>query len=425
MPAAPSDDTAHKRVPPGPDEAFNTTDDLLSWLVRQFERYGNIYKATINGFSTYVLSDPRYADHVLRRNWQNYTKGWTIRRVGFLLGKGLMVSEGTLWQSQRRMIQPSLHRLPSFQQAIVAANAEVAGNWTQAAQRGLQVNVTRDTSLLALNVILGIVFGDDTSAYAADFRTVFEDTRRDLHFAQNFRALRIRLLELIGHRRRGEHERLDLLGMLMSVRSRDGQAMSDPQLMNEIMTLVVAGHETTASTLNWIWYLLARHPSVEQRLSREIADTPLDLCAPESCTYANQVIEEVLRLYPPGWLLTRRAIADDQVDGYFVPAGTEIYISPYLIQRNPEYWPSPSDFDPDRFEESRVKERHPLASIPFSAGPRNCVGEALARAEIQLHLATIARSLRLRYEEAEAPRLVAEVNLRSARDFLMTPELKP
>jgi cytochrome P450 len=169
MPAARSDDTADRRVPSGPNEAFHGTHGLLGWLESQFERYGKIYRATINGFSTYVLSDPLYADHVLRRNWQNYTKGWAVRRVGFLLGKGLMVSEGELWQTRRRMIQPSLHRLPLFEQVIVSANGELADTWKRAAQHGAQVNVTRDTSLLALNLILGIVFGDDLPSLAADF----------------------------------------------------------------------------------------------------------------------------------------------------------------------------------------------------------------------------------------------------------------
>ncbi len=424
MPAAPSNDNANKQIPVGPDELLNATNNLLGWLESQFERYGKIYKAMINGFSTYVLSDPTYADHVLRRNWQNYTKGWEIRRVGFLLGNGLMVSEGEQWQTSRRMIQPPLHRLPPFEPTIIAANAELAECWERAARSGAQINVTRDTSLLSLNVILGIVFGDDILTFAPDFRRVFEETRRDLLFARSFQTLRTRVLEAVIHRRNTAHERQDLLGMLMSLRFRDGKAMTDSQLTNEIMTLIVAGHETTASTLSWLWYLLARHPIVEQRLTREIENTPSDLGTLTNCPYAKQVTEETLRLYPPGWLLTRRALADDNIDGYFVPAGTEIYISPYLIQRNPEYWPSPLDFDPDRFEAHRVKDRHPLANIPFSTGPRNCVGEALARTELQLHLMTIAPSLRLHYNEAEPPGLVAEVNLRSARDLLMTPELK-
>lgn len=424
MSAAPPNDKPSERIPPGPAEPFGRADDLLAWLDGQFRRYGKIYRATINGFSTYVLSDPQYADYILRRNWQNYRKGWEIRRVGFLLGNGLMVSEGELWQERRRMMHPSLHHLAAFEAAIVAANAELAERWKHAADRGAPVNVTRDTSMLALNIILAIIFGDDMPLLAPDFFSVFQETNRDLQFAHDFRALRKRVLEAIAHRRNHGRARPDLLGMLISVQSRNGATMTDPQLTNEIMTLVVAGHETTASTLNWLWYLLARHPNIQERLAREIENTPLELAALARYPYTKQVIEETLRLYPPGWLLTRRAIAADEIEGWVVPAGTEIYISPYLIQRNPEYWPSPDTFDPDRFEPSQVSARHALATIPFSAGPRNCIGEALARAEIQLHLMTIARSLRLRYEEAEPPALLADVNLRSASDFLMTPEAR-
>jgi cytochrome P450 len=141
-------------------------------------------------------------------------------------------------------------------------------------------------------------------------------------------------------------------------------------------------------------------------------------------TYTRGVIEEALRLYPPGWLMTRRAVKDDQIGEYFVPAGTEIYISPYYIQRHPKLWEAPDLFDPDRFGSEESQDRPALAMIPFSVGPRNCIGEHLARMEMQIHLIMIAKHLRMRYEEKTSPALAAGVNLLSAQDFIMTPQLK-
>ena len=214
----------------------------------------------------------------------------------------------------------------------------------------------------------------------------------------------------------------------MEARDRDnGQVMPDRQLVNEIMTLIVAGHETTASALNWAWYLLSQHPEVEAKLSselhRSVAELP-NLDDLPKFIYTRQVLDEALRLYPPGWLMTRRALRDDQLGDYFVPAGTEIYISPYFIQRHPDLWEAPDRFDPDRFDPDHSQDRHPLASLPFSAGPRNCIGEFFARVEMQIHLMTIAKRLRLRYVEKALPELNAGVNLRSNQDFIMSPEIK-
>jgi cytochrome P450 len=395
-------------------------------MTARFDEYGAIYHATIDGFAAFVVSDPAYAQHVLRANWQNYTKGWAIRRVAFLLGNGLMASEGELWQSQRRMIQPAFHKsaISALFRAIAAANAALLERWKDAARKATRVNVTREVSLLVLEVILAAIFGDDTPSVAPHFAILSAETERDLRFAQEFRALRKIVLRVVAARRNAARDAPDLLGMLMAVRSRADAAMPDPQLVNEVMTLIVAGHETTASVLTWAWYLLAHHPAVEERLSREVARGVSGIDELAEFAYARQVLEEVLRLYPPGWLLTRKALGDDWLGDYFVPAGTEIYISPYLIQRNPDHWLAPDMFDPDRFAPARAESRHPMAMLPFSAGPRNCVGESLARLEMEIHLATIARDIRLRHDETAPPILDAGVNLRAKHDFWMTPEIR-
>jgi cytochrome P450 len=418
-------------IPPGPAEAYSPTEDLLNWMHGHFKRYGDIYKASVYGTSAYVISAPEYAQHILRTNWQNYTKGQEFKRVALLLGNGLVVSEGEFWKKQRRMIQPAFHNnaIGALTGVISAANVALLERWEQAARNNDSVNVTRDVSLVALEVVLVAIFGRDYQDVAPHFNILSDESARDLQFAQAFRALGKIVVQIAARRRSENIVATDILGMLMAARDRDsGQAMPDHQLVNEIMTLIVAGHETTAGTLNWAWYLLSQHPEVEQKLSGELgnllaSDVP-DLDDLPKFAYTRQVIDEALRLYPAVWLISRRALQDDRLGDYFVPAGTEVYISPYFIQRHPDLWAAPDRFDPERFEPARSQNRHPLALLAFSAGPRNCIGEFLSRLEMQIHLMTIVKRLRLRYVEKAPPELEAGVNLRSKHDFIMFPEIR-
>jgi cytochrome P450 len=421
-------------LPRGPDEDHWNSDDLLDWMGVQFNRYGDTFRASVCGTTVYATRNLEFAYHVLVGNWHNYVKGQFIKRVAFLLGNGLMVSEGELWKRQRRMIQPAFHpqSIAPLAQMIIAVNAALLEKWQSAARNGASVNVTRDVSAMALEVILRSIFGldyDDYEAIGCHFNLVSEEPARDFAFAQAFRGLRKLILQVVDRRRR---ERAtahgDFLSLLMHARDpHDGASMPDRQIVNEVLTLIVAGHETTASTLNWTWYLLSQHPEVEAQLGRELAHlTGLpDLDDLTRFPYSRQIIDESMRLYPPGWLLTRKALHDDHLGDYFVPAGTEVYIAPYFIQRHPAIWPDPDCFDPGRFDPDRAHDRHRLATIPFSSGPRNCIGERLARLEMQLHLLIIARQMRLRYVQSKPLELDAGVNLRSKYDFIMSPILKP
>jgi cytochrome P450 len=423
--------TQRGKIPPGPAENYSPATDLLSWMGDQFGRFGNTYKASIYGNSAYVIRDLDHVQHVLRENWQNYTKGLLFKRVALLLGNGIVVSGGKLWKTQRRMIQPAFHRkaIGELTEIIRRSNLAQLRRWEQAARKELSINLTRDISGLVLEVTLTAIFGSDYEQVAPHFNILSEESARTLAFAQAFRSLGKILLELFAQRRKEKTVSVDILGRLMDARDeKSGQAMPDRQLVNEILTLIVAGHETTASTLNWTWYLLSQHPEAEEKLSSELdyllGTTFPDLADLPRFTYTRQVIDETLRLYPAVWLLTRRALKDDCLGDYFVPAGTEIYISPYFIQRNPDLWDDPDQFNPDRFAAGDARNRHRLAMLPFSAGPRNCVGELLARTEMEIHLITIASELRLRLAEEQAPELDVGVNLRSKHDFIMSPELK-
>ena len=420
-----------RRIPPGPTERYGSSQDLLIWLGEQFARFGDIYRASIYGADVYVVNAPEYVEHVLLKNWQNYPKGQAIKRIALLLGNGLMVSTGDFWTRQRRMIQPAFNRsaVGALGDVITTVNAGLLAKWERAARTQARVNVTRDISLTILDIVLMLIFGDDFQEVAPQFRVVSDEAARNLEFAIAFTSLWKVIIQVAERRRNENRTSSDFLGLLMQARDRETNAgMSDAQLAKEIMTLIVAGHETTASTLNWIWYLLSQNPDAEAKLSSEL-DRLLTNNFPgvdelKKFTYTRQVIEEAMRLYPPGWLMTRRAIRDDQIGEYFVPAGTEIYISPYYIHRHPRLWEAPERFDPDRHSAGGSQARHPLATLPFSVGPRNCIGEHLARMEMQIHVMMIGQRLRLRYVETKPPALAAGVNLLSAHDFVMTPELK-
>ena len=417
------------RIPDGPPDAYDTQHDLLDWLQANFQKFGDIYRASIYGASVYVVTSPAFAEHVLLKNWQNYVKGRAIKRIALLLGKGLMVSEGEFWISQRRMVQPAFHRtvIGALANVISAANRELLADWEEAARLKTPVNVTRDLSRLVLQVVLRAIFGDDYEEMARKFNILTEEPERSLEFADAFRPLAQIVIQLAARRRSANRAATDILGVLMESRDRDsGEHMPDRQLAREIMTLIVAGHETTASVLNWTWYLLSQHPEAEEKLGRELdelgKDQPPTLDDLQYFVYTREVLDEAMRLYPPGWLMTRKALRDDRLGEYFVPAGTEIYISPYLIHRHPGLWDEPERFHPERFESERSRCRHPLAMLPFSMGPRNCIGEFFARIEMQFHLIIIARHLRMRYVAKEPPQAVCGVNLLTRADLMMTPE---
>lgn len=416
-------------IPPGPKEAYKANDGLLEWLGRQFSTYGDIFKCNLYGTDSYAIRDPEFAHHILVENWQNYVKGQIIERVALLLGNGLMASEGDVWKRQRRMIQPVFNHesIRGVVALITSLNSELLKRWQQAAQQNANVNVTRDVSSMALEVILRFIFGRDYEEFGARFDSLSREQVRNMAFARAFRALGKVILQVMDRRRKSAEAPRDALSMMMQACDpQTGQLMNDQQLVDEVLTLIVAGHETTASTLNWTWYLLSQHPQVEERLSLELRQltNPPEFEDLPKFPYTGQVIEETMRLFPAGWLLSRRALGDDKLGEFFVPAGTEVYILPYFIQRNPAVWVEPDRFDPDRFAPENSKGRHRLATIPFSAGPRNCIGMLFARVEMQFHLMIIAKSLRMNYVPSRTIELDAGVNLRSKYDFIMFPKVK-
>jgi cytochrome P450 len=295
--------------------------------------------------------------------------------------------------------------------------------------RGDLVNITDDTSELTLEIVLQSIFGTDLARLSQEiggnpFDIVAREPARDLKFAYRFRQLTKLVAALIRRRREEKSEHFDFLGMLMDSRDKEtGSPMSERELVDEVMTLIVAGHETTASALNWTWYLLSQNPQAEARLHAEIDATPEkpspSLQELESLDYTKNVCDEALRMYPPGWALSRRTIEADTLSGYTVPPGTDVLLCLYLLHRHPRYWKEPEAFRPERFDAEHEAERPRFAYMPFAAGPRHCIGETLALYEMYMHLYKVARRYRLIHVPDRPLELEAQINLRTKYPLMM------
>jgi|HubBroStandDraft_6_1064221.scaffolds.fasta_scaffold65176_2 cytochrome P450 len=418
-----------KTEPPEAELQFDigSTDDSLERMIELFARYGDTYRVYVPARAsyTYVIHHPDDVKRVLVGNHKNYIKGVGLDRVRILLGKGIMTSEGELWKRQRYMMQPYFHRrvITEFAAVIAAANERFIERWEALTAHGELVNLTDEMSELTLEVVLRAIFGSDLDRLTQQlggnpFEVITRESGRNLQFAYKFRSLTKLVAGLIAQRRSEAGEHFDYLGMLMSARDKDsGEPMPERELIDEVLTLIVAGHETTASGLNWTWYLLSQHPQVAARLHAEI-DASAELGTPqladmEGLSYTRQVIDEALRLYPPGWLLSRRTLEPDVLGGYAVPANANVLLPLYLLHRHPHFWQEPERFWPERFAPEHEAERPRFAYMPFAAGPRHCIGETLALYEMLVHLYKVARRYRLTYVPDQPLELEAQINLRT------------
>lgn len=427
---------------PGPDEiiAIDIGPQSLAALVDLRDRFGNVVAVnTPNDRQALFINDPDAVRRLLVRHHGNYRKGRGFERVEMLLGNGLIVSDGDIWRRSRTMIQPAfsrqnVHRLLGCMRTCTES---VAHRFEEAATAGDALNVTQAMSDFALELILRAIFGPDYENRIVQdghnpFAFLSQDATRDLTVVMRMRRLRDLLLAIVNSRReQAAAEQYDFLAMYIAATDKEGAPFSDRQLLDELMTLIVAGYETSAGTLNWAWYLLAHHPDVEQRLLDE-ARTSNALLTHDAeddpglsdMQYTQQVLEETLRLYPPVWLYSRRAIDDDALAGYVIPANADIYLSPYILHRTAEFWPDPEHFDPDRFAPDGLYRKGERPYFPFSLGPRRCLGEYFSFLEMKLHLGILIQRFRLRPVAGEPPGLDLGINLRSQRDILLKPELR-
>lgn len=425
--------------PPGPTDAvpLGIDPETLATLQAMRDEYGDVVSMhRPNGRLAYFVNAPADVRRILVKRHAQYNKGPGFERVKMLLGNGLIVSDGDIWRRSRTMIQPAFSRqkVHALTDVMMDCALTLERRWSAVIAAGGNINITEETNRFALDLIVISTFGEDAKPWITSdgnnpFDFLSRDSARDLSVVMRVREVRLMLLEMIKTRRnQSEQQHFDFMSMYLAARDKNDQPFSDEELLDELITLVVAGFETSANTLNWAWYLLARHPDIEQRLIKEALEylpntAAVSHASATSMVYTQQVLEETLRLYPPVWLFTRRSNAADEISDYDVPIGTDIYLSPYLLHRTEHYWPDPDRFDPDRFlvSDKPTKDR---PYFPFSLGPRRCLGEYFSFLEMKIHLGLLLPRFRMRLVDPEDPGLELGINLRSARDIMLRPTFR-
>ena len=434
------------RVPPGPTPRFLLWDlgelqsNGLPYLVELRRRYGDIVRYHISRWPVYLVSHPDDIQYVLKDNMRNFGKdSFIYREMGVVLGNGLLTSEGDFWHRQRRLAAPAFHqkRIEGLGDMMTSSTIDMLQTWDGYAARKQVVDIGDEMSKLALRIVGQTLFRIDltneTSEIGLAVTAALERMTRgftrplalplrvptpgNLRFRKVLQTLDRVVFDIIAERRRVPEDRGDLLSMFMLTEDEDtGERMNDQQLHDEVLTMLMAGHETVANVLTWTWYLLSQHPDVEARLAAELREvvggrTPAMPDLPR-LTYTEMVLQESMRIYPPAYSFHRNAIAEDEICGFPVASGQVVAISPYVVHRHPEFWPDAERFDPERFTPDRVAERPRFAYIPFAAGPRLCIGNRFALTEMQLILATVAQRYRLRPVAGQTVIPQAQVTLR-------------
>lgn len=381
------------------------------WLT---QTYGDIVQYRSSLEPAYLINHPDYIRHVLQTNGTNYNKDTHLNKhiIEALTGQGLLTSENPLWREQRRLIQPAFHRrsLANFAGLMTDAVCRTVAR-LEAVGPGETVDIAREMTRLTLDIVTRALFTYDISGRADDIGAAMETMvtigkPRHRKVREGIELLDQIVYAIIEERRRSQSSRDDLLAMLLDARYDDGSPMPDQQVRDEVMALLVAGHETTANTLSWTWYLLAQNPAIVERLEAEI-DAVLGGRLPgvddfHALVYTDRVIQEAMRLYPSAWSISRRALGDDDIGGYSIPAGAVVAMSPYAMHRHPRFWDEPERFDPERFMPERVAARPRFAYFPFGGGARQCIGNHFALMESLIIIPTLAQRFRM-HPRWEAP----------------------
>jgi cytochrome P450 len=427
------------RYPPGPKPTSLlgnmplSSPDPLGTYSRWAAEYGDIFHYRFLWNHIYFLSNPDHIDYVLVRNASNFIKDRTTRNSRWLLGDGLVISEGELWLRQRRLIQPAFHRdrIAGYAAIMTAYTRDMLAGW----RNGAVLDIHREMMQLTLRVVVRSLFGMETGETQAisrsldlvasnntGFRLLLPPMLRNLPLPgarEHRRAvddLNGAVQQIISQHRRSNQQGDDLLAMLMAARDEDGNGMSDKQLRDEVMTFFLAGHETTALALSWALYLLSRNPDAEaklrQELDRVLGARPAEMSDLPSLVWTDCIIKEAMRLYPPAWAVGRAALKEFELGGYVIPKGAIIAMSQWIVHRDARYFPDPEKFDPGRWMPERAQKLPRFAYFPFGGGRRQCVGNAFATMEAVLALAAIAQRFQVRVAADYVARPMAGFTLR-------------
>lgn len=450
--AGAADEHDHK-LPPGPRGhilvgnllEFNASP--VAFLQDAANTYGDVVHFTVANEDVFLLRRPEHVQYVLQENLENYQRGFEYAALEKVIGRSLLTTEGHRWKKLRRISQPafSKKRIDAFDGAIVDATDAMLERWESDVGVGAQLDVAAEMMRLTLEIIGKLMFSFDLSDSASELgeavAIVLEHanhamsnplripdvvpTKKNRRFREAMDRFDALFGRMIAERRESGTENGDLLGMLMAARDDEtGERLEDGELESEMLTFLVAGHETTSIALMWSLYALSKHAVPARRVHREIRDklpsrrpTAADA---ELCPYLQLFIDETMRLYPPVWAVGRSAQVDDDIGGYRVPKGSIVMLSPWVTHRDPSTWDNPEGFDPERFTARASQKRHKTAYFPFAAGPHKCVGMGLAMLELRLVLPRILQRFRLDLLPGFEPGFDPQLTLKPKHGMQMT-----
>jgi cytochrome P450 len=412
-----------QKYPPGPKGSWlggNLSEfrrDRLGFFVRCAREYGDVVAVRFGHHRVYLVNHPDLIDSVLVSQAKHFSKHWAIRMNPLILGNGLLTSEGDFWLRQRRLAAPAFQkqRINTYAGSMVEITQRMLGRWRPGEER----EILKEMMQLTLEIAAKTLFDADVTSEAADVGAalqVFHEnflarfgsplpiplwvpTPRNLRMRRAVRRLNEIIYRFIKQRRESKEQKTDLLSLLINARDEfDHTGMTDKQLRDEAMTLFLAGHETTALTLSWTWYLLATHPEAASKLAEEVdrvlAGRPPTSDDQPQLKYAESIILEAMRLYPPAYVIGREALVDCEIGGYFTPRGMSIMMPQWSVHRDPRFYDDPESFSPERWLGGLAARLPRQAYFPFGGGPRVCIGNGFAMLETILILAVLAQHYR-------------------------------
>lgn len=414
-----------KTAPPGPPgpaligNLLHIGRDPLTFLTRCAEEYGDVVLLRLGPIPVYVLNNPDDIEYVLVTNNRNYAKVADQGAERRLFGAGLVTSDGAVWQRQRQLIQPAFHRerIAAYATTMAALTETMLDSW----QDGQTRDIHQDMMQLTLQIVVETLFGSTLNTAIAPTSAAVDvlmselatrmnqplqlplalPTPGNLRFRRAITQLDHTIFAMIRARRADAHLHNDMLALLLCAQDEQEHGMSDQQLRDEVMTMMLAGHETTALALSWACYLLAQHPHIETQLVAELRAV-LGGHAPSMndiphLRFTEMVVKETMRIYPPAWIIAaRRARREDRVGGYHIPAGAMIVASQWIMHRNPRFFQQPQVFNPARWQDEAMHHLPRFAYFPFGGGPRRCIGHSFAMVEATLLLAAMVQCFQMR-----------------------------
>jgi cytochrome P450 len=431
---------AKLKFPPGPSTGLKRwslgplyNGDPLGYFTGLMREYGDLVSLRVLNFRILLLNHPDHIEDVLVNHPRKFIRGRVLLANKRVFGRGLLTSDGDFWLRQRRLAQPAFHRarIAGYASTMVEYTERLLHEWQDGEERDIHKEMMR----LTLQIVGKTLFDADVERDAQDIgesmelllelsanfrRTIFiphwVPTPTNFRMERAIRQIEKVLYRMIAEKRASGRDSGDLLSMLLAAQDEDGSRMTDQQLRDEAITLFLAGHETTANTLSWTWWLLAQNPAVEAKLHAELrivlagrAPTLDDLT---KLVYTNHIITESMRLYPPVWGTARTAYEDHEIAGYAVPKGSGVSFAQWTVHRDPRWYDAPEEFRPERWDGDLLKRIPRFAYFPFGGGPRQCIGNSFALMEAALTLATIAQQYRFRLVEGHPVVPLASITLR-------------